>query len=367
MAKLRMNLQLFAGDNTTGEKTEKATPRKRQEVRRKGQVAKTNELPSALIYLFIFILFYILGPYLSKNFLEIYKKILDQYIVWGVTPSNVRLLFLELLIDLIWVMLPIFIVAIVAGFAGNLVQIGFLFTGEPLKIKLDRLNPIAGAKRIFSKKALVELVKSILKIILVGYVAFSVLWSEKATLLSLFHYHLSEILAFTGKLILEIGLKTSVVLIILALFDYLYQRYDYEKNIKMSKQDIKDEYKKSEGDPLIKSKIKERQRQMAMNRMMHAVPEADVIITNPSHFAVAISYKPKEMEAPKVVAKGMDYIALKIKETAKKHDIATIENKWLARTLYHQVEIGDSIPEDLYQAVAEVLAYVYKIKGFVNS
>ncbi len=170
-----------------------------------------------------------------------------------------------------------------------------------------------------------------------------------------------------GKLLMEIGLKVSLLLIVLAVFDYLYQRYDHEKNIRMSKQDIKDEYKKMEGDPLIKGKIKERQRQMAMKRMMQSVPEADVIITNPTHFAVAISYNTSEMNAPIVVAKGMDHIAMKIKEVAAEYDIATIENVWLARSLYHQVEIGDPIPEELYQAVAEVLAYVYKLKGFATT
>ncbi|OEG00417.1 flagellar biosynthesis protein FlhB [Vulcanibacillus modesticaldus] len=358
MAVLRMNLQYFAG-----EKTEKATPRKRQESRKKGQVAKTNELPSAIIFLLIFIMFFLLGPYLAKNIINLYYKVFDQYLIWEVTPSNIRILFLEFIADLVWIILPIFIVAFIGGLLGNLVQIGFLFTSEPLKIKFERLNPIEGAKRIFSLKSLVEMTKSILKIIFVGYIAYSVLLDEKDNLLSLYYYDLTEIIVFIGNLLIELGLKTSLLLIVLSLFDYLYKKYEYEKNIRMSKQDIKDEYKKTEGDPLIKGKIKEKQRQMAMSRMMQAVPEADVIITNPTHFAIAISYKPEEMEAPMVLAKGMDYIALKIKELAKEHQIATVENKWLARTLYHQVEIGESVPEELYHAVAEVLAYVYRVKG----
>ncbi len=362
MATLKMNLQYFAG-----EKTEKATPRKRQDTRKKGQVAKSNELPSAIIFLFMFILFYVLGSSISQNFINLYKKIFTKYLVYQVTVSNIRLVFLDILSSIVWVIFPIFAVALVGALAGNLIQVGFLITGEPLKVKLNKLNPIEGAKKIFSTKALIELAKSLLKITIVGYIAFSVIWSEKSTLIALYHYNLSDILAFSGSLILQVGLKTSILLIILALLDYLYQRYEHEKNIKMSKQDIKDEHKKTEGDPLIKSKIKERQRQMAMSRMMQSVPEADVIITNPTHFAVAIMYKPKEMGAPQVVAKGMDYIALKIKEVAKENDISTVENRWLARTLYHQVEIGDSIPADLFQAVAEVLAYVYKIKGLAKS
>lgn len=361
MATLRMDLQYFAG-----EKTEKASPKKKQDSRRKGEVAKTNELPSALILLLMFILFYLLGPYISERLIGLYRKVLEQYILWEATPSNIRSLFLELIIDIVWVMIPIFGVAIIGGLVGNLAQIGFLLTGEPLKAKLERLNPIEGAKRIFSIRALVELVKSILKIVLLGYVVFSVLINNKGTLLNLFHYDLSEIILFVGKMLLEIGLKASILLIILAMLDYWYQKYEYEKKLRMSKQDIKDEYKKTEGDPLIKGKIKERQRQMAMNRMMQSVPDADVVITNPTHFAIAISYKPEKMESPKVIAKGMDYIALKIREVAKEHEITTVENKWLARTLYHQVELGDGVPTDLYNAVAEVLAYVYRIKGLVK-
>lgn len=358
MATLRMDLQYFAG-----EKTEKATPRKKQETRKKGQVAKSNEIPSALIFLFMFLLFYILGPYLAGEIFDLYYTVFQTYLNWEVTQENIRLIFLQLTLDVAWILFPIFLVAVIAAIGGNLVQVGFLFTTEPLKMKLERINPIEGAKRIFSKRALVQLLKSILKIGILGYVSYLVIIDNKSFLLNLYYYDLVEILRFIGLIVLEIGFKISIILLIIAILDYVYQKYEYEKNLRMSKQDIKDEYKKTEGDPIVKGRIKERQRQMAMRRMMQAVPEADVIITNPTHFAVAISYKPKEMDAPKLTAKGMDYLALKIKEVAKEHEIATVENKVLARTLYHQVEIGETIPTELYQAVAEVLAYVYKIKG----
>ena len=362
MSQLKMNLQYFAG-----EKTEKATPKKKQEARRKGQVAKSAELPSSLIFLFIFISFYILGSYFGERLLMIYHKILYQYISWEVTSSNLQLIMLELLTDIMWIMIPIFLVTAIAATIGNLMQVGFLFTGEPIKFKLEHLDPIKGFKRIFSKRALVELLKSIFKIIIVSYVTFSVVWNQKDVLFQFSHMQLGDILAAIGKLIFEIGIRAAVLLIILSVLDYLYQKYEHEKNLRMSKQDIKDEYKKTEGDPLIKSKIKERQRQMAMSRMMQAVPEADVVITNPTHFAVAIKYKPEEMEAPQVIAKGQDHIALKIKELAKENNIVTVENKWLARAIFAQVEIGEAVPAELYQAVAEVLAYVYKIKGLVRS
>lgn len=361
MANIRMDLQFFAG-----EKTEKATPQKKRESRKKGQVAKSGELPSSIIFLLMFILFYMLGPYLSEHIIGMYQNILTSYLTWEVTADNVRLLFLQLLSDMLWVIIPIFLIALFGGISGNLVQIGFLFTGEPLQFKLERLNPLEGAKKIFSKRALFELLKSLLKIFLVGYVAFSTIISERKILFSLFQYSLTDILTFVGQLFLKIGIKTSILLIVLAIMDYLYQKFDYEKNLRMSKQDIKDEHKKSEGDPLIKGKIKEKQRQMAMGRMMQAIPDADVVITNPTHFAVVIKYNPEEMQAPMVVAKGMDYIALKIKEVAKDHDVVTIENKWLARNLYFQVDIEEPIPTELFHAVAEVLAYVYRIKGMIK-
>ncbi len=361
MKQLKMNLQYFSG-----EKTEKATPKKKQESRRKGQVAKSSELPSSLIFLFIFISFYILGSYFGDRLLIIFHKILYQYISWEVTESNLRLISLELLTDVMWIIAPIFIVTIIAATLGNIIQVGFLFTGEPLKFNLEHLDPIKGFKRIFSKRAIVELLKSLFKISIVSYVSFSVVLDKKDVLFQFSHMQLGEILVTIGKLIFEIGIKVAFLLIILSALDYWYQRYEYEKNLRMSKQDIKDEYKKTEGDPLIKGKIKERQRQMAMSRMMQAVPEADVVITNPTHFAVAIKYKPELMDAPQVIAKGQDHIAFKIKEIAKENDIVTVENKWLARAIFAQVEIGDSVPTELYQAVAEVLAYVYKIKGLVK-
>lgn len=362
MATLRMDLQYFAG-----EKTEKATPRKKQETRKKGQVAKSNEVPSAFIFLFMFILFFILGSYIAEGIFDLYYTVFQTYLNWEVTQDSIRLIFLQLTLDVAWILLPIFLVAVIAAIGGNLVQVGFLFTAEPLKMKLERINPIEGAKRIFSKRALVQLFKSLLKITIIGYVSYLVIIDNKTFLLNLYYYDLIEILRFIGNIVLEVGFKSSIILLIIAVLDYIYQKYEYDKNLRMSKQDIKDEYKKTEGDPLVKGRIKERQRQMAMRRMMQAVPEADVIITNPTHFAVAISYKPKEMDAPKLTAKGMDYIALKIKDVAKEHDIATVENKILARTLYHQVEIGETIPTELYQAVAEVLAYVYKIKGNIKN
>jgi flagellar biosynthetic protein FlhB len=245
-------------------------------------------------------------------------------------------------------------------------QVGTLFTLEPLKMKLDKLNPIQGAKRLFSLKSLVELAKSLIKISVGILVAYNLLWGVKEELLKLSQTSIEAALAFTAHEVVKLGLYIGVLYIVLAVLDYMYQRYEYEKSLRMSKQDIKDELKNTEGDPLIKGKIKEKQRQMAMRRMMQELPKADVVITNPTHFAVAIKYDSASMTAPTVIAKGQDYLALKIKEIAKKHRIVTMENKPLARALYSQVEIGQQIPEELFKAVAEVLAYVYKLQGKVK-
>jgi flagellar biosynthetic protein FlhB len=242
-------------------------------------------------------------------------------------------------------------------------QVGFLFTMEPLKMKISKLDPIQGFKRIFSLRAIVELLKSILKIIIVGLVTFSVLWFQIDEILLLTDKSLGASLSSIGNLTVKMGLYASAALLFLAFLDYLYQRYDFERNIRMSKQDIKDEYKKTEGDPLIKSKIKQKQREMAMKRMMQEVPKADVVITNPTHYAVALKYEDEKMDAPVVIAKGVDYVALKIKELAKEHDVVTVENRPLARALYSQTEIGDAIPEEFFKAVAEILAYVYRLKN----
>ncbi|WP_048602484.1 flagellar biosynthesis protein FlhB [Rubeoparvulum massiliense] len=354
---LRLDLQFFAQ-----EKTEKATPQKRKESRKKGQVAKSAEIPSALIMLFVFLFLLMLGSWFGGILLNVFHLSLDQLDDWDLSQKNLQVLMERNVWETAKVLLPIMGIALVAGLFGNYIQIGFLFTTEPLKVKLNRINPIEGAKRIFSKRALVELLKTLLKITMVGSVVALILWNERDSIFTLPYMPLWNVLGFVATLSVKLGIYVALLLLVLSIFDYAYQRYEYEKNLRMSKQDIKDEYKKTEGDPLVKSRIKERQRQMAMQRMMQEVPKADVIITNPTHFAVALQYQ-EEFGAPKVIAKGQDYIALKIKTIAKEHEIMVIENKPLARALYFRVELGEFIPEDLFQAVAEVLAYVYRVKG----
>ncbi|WP_135547179.1 flagellar biosynthesis protein FlhB [Paenibacillus cymbidii] len=356
--RLSLDLQLFAQ-----EKTEPATPKKRSEARKKGQVAKSGEIPSSFILLFGFLSFAMLGGFYKARIIGVFSETFYSYMLMDVTIANVTNMFGKLMVDSLVLLLPIFATSVLIAFLGNYLQFGLLFTGEPLKMKFSKLNPIEGAKRVFALRALVEFAKTLLKVTVVGVVVYIILIGQKEKLLSLAHVPLESAFVYVCQITLRLGLSIGAVLVVLAVLDYFYQRYEHEKGLRMSKQDIKDEYKKMEGDPLIKGKIKERQRRLALQRMMQDVPKADVIITNPTHFAVAVQYDGTKMEAPKVLAKGTDYVALRIREIAKEHGVMTMENKPLARALYAQVEIGQTIPAELFQAVAEVLAYVYKLKG----
>lgn len=357
MSFLKVDLQFFAG-----EKTEKATPKKRQDTRKKGQVAKSQDVNTALVLLAVFLVLLFTGEGMLNSLTNVYRYAFQDLLHLNLSEENVYVIFIEMLKQIIYVLAPVMVIAMVAAIAANFLQFGFLFSMEPIQPKLEKLDPIKGFKRIFSLRAIVELFKSSLKIILVGTVVFLVLWLRKEEILSLSLFSVSEGLVTIANLTVQMGLISAVVLLFLSILDYLYQRYDFEKNIRMSKQDIKDEFKNTEGDPLIKSKIKQRQREMATRRMMQEVPNADVVITNPTHYAVALKYDENKLDAPYVVAKGADYVAQKIKYIAKENDVIIVENRSLARSLYDQTDIGDAIPEEFFKAVAEILAYVYKTK-----
>ncbi|MCA0991153.1 flagellar biosynthesis protein FlhB [Pseudalkalibacillus hwajinpoensis] len=357
--RFRMDLQFFSQ-----EKTEKATPQKKQESRKKGQVARSAEIPSAFMMIGVFLFMSFIGGWMIDSLQSMIRGNLVQITNWTLTEQNVDRMLKENVWQAALIAAPLMGISLVMGVLGNYMQVGFLVSTDPLQAKLERIDPIKGAKRIFSARTLVELLKSLIKITFISAVTFIVLWNKRDEVMLISQKSIGEATALVGSLIVQTGLAVGILLLFLALLDYVYQKYDFEKNIRMSKQDIKDEYKKSEGDPLIKSKIKEKQRALGMNRMISEIPNADVVITNPTHFAVALRYDPKEMDKPTVVAKGMDYVAQKIKEKAKEHEIITTENVQLARALYHQVDIGDGVPEELFKAVAEILAYVYSIKGY---
>ncbi|GAA3406623.1 flagellar biosynthesis protein FlhB [Paenibacillus hodogayensis] len=355
---LPLDLQLFAG-----EKTEKATPKKKQESRRKGQVAKSMELPSAFILFGIVLLLFGYGSLMRDKIENMFVSTFHDYMGLEMTLNNVSTMFGRLIFEGLILMAPLFGLAMVMAILASYSQIGFLFTTEPLKMSFSKLDPIKGIANLFKLRSLVELLKSVLKMTVIGLVVFFSIWNARSDFIEMGRWPLVHTFSFTAHLILMLGVQIAAIMLVLAVFDYMYQKYEYEKNLRMSKDEVKQEYKNTEGDPLIKGKIREKQRRMALQRMMQDVPKADVVITNPTHFAVAIRYDPKKAEAPVVIAKGMDYIALKIRQVAEEHGIVKMENKPLARALYDQVEIGQTIPADLFQAVAEVLAYVYKLKG----
>lgn len=360
MTLFHIDLQLF-----TGEKTEKATPKRKKEAREKGQVMQSKEINSALILLFTFLALFLLGNYTYQNLLlfthNMFLNIVNTEDLF--TVNGIHKIFLLLATVTAKLVFPIMGVAFLVGLICSYMQVGFLFTTKTLGIKFDRINPINGFKKIFSKKSLVEFVKSLLKIILVGYVTFSYALKQSKTVMNILDMSLESIIGFIGSITIQVAFRAAIVLILLAVMDYFFQKWEYENELKMSKQEVKEEYKQMEGDPQIKSKIKEKQRQISMRRMMQDVPKADVIITNPTHYAVALRYDSNLEAAPVLLAKGVDLVAQNIKKAANEHEIPIVENKLLARTIFYQVDIGASIPPDLYQAVAEVLAYVYQLKN----
>jgi flagellar biosynthesis protein FlhB len=355
---LSLDLQYFSG-----EKTEKATPKKRDDARKKGQTAKSQDVNTAIILLAVFLFLTFSASYIGDIVFDLFHQTFQEYMLMDLTENTVQVITMDLMKEIAFLLGPIMLVALLAGLFSNYIQVGIMFTTEPLQPKLEKIDPIKGFKRIFSLRAIVELLKSILKISFVGAITFVVLWMNIDRVLSLSFKSVGDSLTTMASLTIQMGIAASLALLFLSLFDFLYQKYDFEKNIRMSKQDLKDEHKNIEGDPLIKSKIKQRQREMAMRRMMQEVPEADVVITNPTHFAIALKYDENKMDAPFVVAKGVDYLAQKIKYIANENDVVMVENRPLARSLYDSAEIGDAVPEEFFKAVAEILAYVYRIKN----
>ncbi len=360
MSKFRIDLQLF-----TGEKTEKATPKRRREAREKGQVNQSKDINSALVLLFVFVVINFIHGYWYSEMYKFYHSIIGyaSSVNSIYTIQSISYILNNTLWIIIKLSMPLLFTSLLVGLICSYMQVGFLFTTKTLEVKLDKINPISGFKRIFSMKSVVELVKGLLKISILMYVAASYLVQEYNNIINVFDMELSQTIAYLWSVVFNIVIRASIILLILAVLDYIYKKWEFEKELKMSKQEIKEEYKQTEGDPQIKSKIKAKQRQIAMSRMMQDVPTADVVITNPTHFAVALAYDDKGDSAPKVIAKGQDLIAQNIKRIANENDIPLYENKPLARKLFYNVEIGDLIPPELYHAVAEVLAYIYSLKN----
>lgn len=352
-----MYLQLFAQ-----EKTEEATPKRREEARNKGQIAKSVELVAASSLLGSYVLLQMMGPTMAGRVLSFARNLWEQGPHQDWSEAGVHMLLVNVLIVAAIVVAPVLAATAVAGVVGNVLQVGFLFTLEPLVPSFDRLNPISGLKRVFSRRALAEMAKSILKMGIIGYVAYQTVAGDLNSFPVLLGLEMPQVVTFLTNLVSRLLLRVGLSMLVLALADFFYQRWEYEQSLRMSKQELKEEFKQQDGNPEIRGKIRQKQRELARGRMMQDVAKADVVVTNPTHYAVALAYKADNMAAPTLLAKGQGLIALRIRELAKENDIPIVENKPLARELHRLVDVGQEVPGELFQAVAEVLAFVYQLK-----
>lgn len=365
---LEYNLQFFA-DGPGGEKTEPATQKKLDDARKKGQVAKSREIANAfgLLALFLLIKFWVgnVGTQFLEVFSLTYNKIPEFATFWnGHQPyQDIRVMFQNMMLRVLIILAPVFIVAFAVAFVSDIWQVKWQLSPEAMKPKFSKINPISGFKRIFSVNSVVELIKSLAKILLISYICYSYVSDNKEDLFVLYDMPLMQAIQLVAEMVVDLGIRISLVYMILAFADYAYQKFKFNKDMMMTKQEIKDEYKQQEGDPKVKGRIRQKMQEVSRRRMMQSLPTADVVITNPTHYAVAIKYDPEEADAPIVLAKGADYLAARIKEVAKENKIEIVENKPLARMLYANVDVGKTVPPELYQAVAEVLAFVYKVQG----
>ena len=361
----RVQLQLFAKEGPGGEKTETATAKKRQDARKKGQVMKSTEIVTAVILLVAFFTIKLCGGIIYERMSQFTHVLYTEYmsVAQDITINILYRLYIDAAIAFLLSAGPIMAVVYIAAFTANVAQVGFQFTTEPLQFKLDKLDPIKGFKRLFSVKNLFNLLKSVCKVLIVGFLAYSFINDHLPDLVVLMGADIGTIVRRGLDMLFDLAFRICAAILILAVVDYGWQWRQHEQDLKMTKQEVKEEYKQMEGDPKIKAKIKEKQRKISMQRMMSDVPKADVVITNPTHYAVAIKYDLAVADAPVVLAKGMDYIAFRIKKLAGDSGVAIVENKPLARALYDTVEVGEKIPIDLYHAVAEVLAFVYNAKN----
>jgi len=360
------DLQFFAKEGPGGEKTEDATSKKLSDARKEGKVAKSTEIVMAVTLLGLFLGVRLYALTLGEQLIGVFNRIYALISMESQDNSAQKVLTGMVgycFSRIVLLALPFFLIAFCIGLFGNIAQFGFKITTKPMEPKLSKFNPISGFQRIFSKDKLIELLKSVLKIGAVSIVVYSILKDHVEDLLMLYSLSLFQAIGLVGRLVIDIGIRISILFICIGIFDIFYQKRKFKEDMKMTKQEVKDEYKNSEGDPQIKGKIRSRMREASQRRMMQELPKADVVITNPTHLAVAIRYDRDTEQAPVVVAKGADYLAEKIKGIARENHVEIVENKPLARMLYYNVELGDEIPTELYQMVAEVLAYVYRLQN----
>jgi len=350
-------------DESFQERTEKATPKRREKAREEGKVAKSMELNAAAIICLGFTALFLLGPQLADRMKGIMRFTLSNAPTIALQDPTFYKIFGDNLLAFLAVVAPVFIAMMVIGTGINIAQVGFKITPKAMEPKLEKLNLASGLKKLFSLRSAVQGVRDTLKLAVVGFIAYQAISHEFYSFFTLPDQNVVQMATTLSRLALKIALEIGAAILIIAVLDYMYQKYEFEKSIKMSKQDLKDELKNSEGNPQNKARIRQIQREMSRRRMMSEVPTADVVITNPTHLAVALKYTPDEMDAPMVVAKGERLIAQKIKEIAREHGIPIIEDKPLARALFKMCDIGQMIPAKLFKAVAEVLAHIYKLRS----
>ncbi|WP_458862809.1 flagellar biosynthesis protein FlhB [Acidaminobacterium chupaoyuni] len=346
-----------------GEKTEKATPKRKQDERKKGNVFFSRDIITALSLLTSFYGIKMIYPSAQKNLqklIESFFRLLPAQ--QSLTQADAKRLMIEGMTTFALTALPLLLLCVLVAVAATMLQTRMLFSTKAFAFKGERINPLNGLKKMFAFKSVIELVKSILKITVVGYVIFQAAKKELSLLPRLMEMGFQQSIYYTGQVIFRLVIKVGIIFVFLSLADYLYQWWDYEKNLRMSKQEIKDEYKQSEGDPQIKGRQRSLQQQRSRRRMMQSVPAADVVIRNPTHYAVALKYDQDKNSAPVVVAKGADKLALRIVAIAEENHVYVTENRPLARALFETVEVDQEIPGKYFKAVAEVLAFVYALK-----
>lgn len=364
---LKLNLQLFAKDGPGGEKTEPATQKKLDDARKEGQVAKSKEIVNAafLVGVFYMLQFTIgtIGEGLIGTFNENYSIIPNYINRESMTISTATKVFENAMWDILLICAPILLVTVFIAFFGDFVQVRWRPTAKPITPKFNRISPVSGFKRIFSVQSLINLLKSMAIVAICLYIIYDEIVDNFNGIVNIYEISLEAALVFAGEMVFGVATKISLLYLTIGVIDLIYQRRKFNEDMKMTKQEVKDEFKNTEGNPTIKQQQRRRMREASQRRMMQKLPEADVVITNPTHFAVAIKYDLSIADAPVVLAKGEDYLAMKIKEIARENDVEIVENKPLARALYASVDVGEKIPQELYQAVAEVLAFVYGVKN----
>lgn len=364
---LKLRLQFFAKDGPGGEKTEEPTTKKLEDARKEGQVSKSQDLTTALSLLGLFVALRVFVGYMGNRFLGIFSSSYSMITTVAseeVTVNTMGSMMMEYIFQILLIALPFFAIAFLIAFVSNVAQVKWKVTSKPLMPKFSKINPISGFKKIFSLDKVMELVKSIAKIAIIIILGYSMMKDKVEEIFLLYQLgNLESAVALIGSEIINLGIRISAFFLVLGFADLIYQKLKFKKDMRMTKQEIKDEFKQTEGDPQIKGRIRQKMREASQRRMMQRLPEADVVITNPTHFACAIKYDKDVASAPVLIAKGADYVAAKIKDAAKEHDIPIVENKPLARMLYYNVELEQEIPAELYQMTAEVLAYVYSLKN----